>query len=844
MTSSNQIKVQQAFYGEVNNGHGCLFSTIEDSSLNAFLIAFTDRPGAFPAGLEMMPYYSGMKYNGFYIFTLTFPDENARRGGIVFTHALILEVGDLEHINNLENLFRLFCNEIPAERHSLTVLSFEQSKLNTSEFSETVPSYIIKSVQMLAGGKTPIVFCGDSEEFIKMMSAVWKGLPISFRSKISFTSGFVASNIDKTKTFIHFQGDLIDALHNIEHISGIDSAPETIEGVVEKFILKPQTDSNFEAFLSELNVDLTDWNILKFSAKAYEAYSEFLQLDNDALKQLIRFVAKISPNRINGKDIKDKQITALSDRVLTGQEYNVKSLRNLPLESFDSGELKIGTAVKSFVDHQFGIKTFNNNLIAEVLTIANGENPKIWWHTAVLAGLHAAIASKKASCFQNIWSLLAGTDEVYSIILDSLPYTSEYEDLLVKNMPKDISAHVAEKLIVIANTRRWQILHANLLLAYLPAEDALLKQFAFEKEIARETFEGTDMILLKVTDNDLLEIALQTRDDYFINEFVKRILLNAVLLNDLDIRNQLWVHIWSLSLEQTNDLDYGIVDLPEKIEILINEISEGKAVPELIIKKIAESPFADLTRIKNRANVWKYLKSDPLSLFLDATANSLLKDIASIGFSGVQLEVELNSFIASDQFMTGFLRKHKDDLDTVLALYEQIPNLKDRFLSDYIRYFSGSIKDLQSERLGNLVRIKGYSDTAYALFQKAKSSNSYRIALNKCRGLLNLSFLDRLMYGHLFGQSLSREEIYSAFAEICIELYPKGPEDSDIWNRAGGDISKLFDSRSREQNWKAAINLLKNGGGGIKISVQALIKTMMEDFPNNPQLKHIINTFK
>lgn len=845
MTNTKQIKVQQAFYGELKKGHGCLDTTVEDSSLNAYLTAFTDRPGALPAGMKLKPYYSGTKYDRYYIFTLTFPDDNASRGGIVFTHALIFEVDDLEYINNLAYVFSLFCKEIPTEWNPLAELSVEGFRFALAGFPETFPKYTIRTVQLLTGGALPIVFCGDSDEFIKLIAAIWGGLATPFRSIISFTAGFAPSSIDKTKTFIHFQSDLIDSLINTAFVSGDDSEEMATDSPIEKFILTPQTDRKFETFLSKLKVDITSWNILNFSAKAYEEYSNVQTLDNDSLKQLIRLIAKISPKQSDGNDIKTKLIDALQQRVLKGQESHIKSLRNLPLASFPLGEEKIVNALLYFIENELQAEDlFRDELIAEAINIVNSETDKNWWHEVTLCALQNGIRSKSDTCFRNLWKLLNSLEDSLPIVLDSIPPGVEYEYLLIKNMPLDISQVFAEKLIGFTTVRHWSRLRSNLLVTYLPPEQALLEQFAFEKKIKSTALEGTKMIIPKVSSDNLQEIVLKTKEAFFVDEFVARLLVDSALLNDLDIKEPFWLEIWGRSLEHTDDLSYGVIDLPEKIEFLLNEISEGRVISEVITKKIAESSFADLTNLKNRANIWRNIRTELASLFLNATAEGLLKDISSTGLSGIKLESELCSYIATDGFMTSFLSRYKKDIDTVLEVYEHIPKLRDRFLADYIKYFSRSLKEMQSERLGNLVKDKGFKETAWQIFQKAKFNNSYRIALNKCRSLISLNLLDRLMYGHLFGERLSKEEVYSALAEICIELYPKGPEDRDIWNRAEGDVSKLYESHSREQNWRTAINLLKNGGGGKKITVKLLLEIMIEDFPNNTQLKHIIKIFK
>lgn len=68
-------------------------------------------------------------------------------------------------------------------------------------------------------------------------------------------------------------------------------------------------------------------------------------------------------------------------------------------------------------------------------------------------------------------------------------------------------------------------------------------------------------------------------------------------------------------------------------------------------------------------------------------------------------------------------------------------------------------------------------------------------------------------------------------AELVI-LYPKGPEQDDIWKRAGGDISILTNSANRKSQWFNVIEKLYLGGGGKSISITSLMNEIKEDYPD------------
>jgi adenosylhomocysteine nucleosidase len=80
-------------------------------------------------------------------------------------------------------------------------------------------------------------------------------------------------------------------------------------------------------------------------------------------------------------------------------------------------------------------------------------------------------------------------------------------------------------------------------------------------------------------------------------------------------------------------------------------------------------------------------------------------------------------------------------------------------------------------------------------------------------------------------QTLEKEAVY---------LYPYGPQTAEIWSRAGGDLSALPMSGNGKGAWHSALRLLSQGGGGTAISFDSLLNQMIEDFPNNQDLKDLI----
>lgn len=83
------------------------------------------------------------------------------------------------------------------------------------------------------------------------------------------------------------------------------------------------------------------------------------------------------------------------------------------------------------------------------------------------------------------------------------------------------------------------------------------------------------------------------------------------------------------------------------------------------------------------------------------------------------------------------------------------------------------------------------------------------------------------------GISASANDDWQQLQELMSELYPGGPEDQSIWERAGGDRSKLTLNGSGQARWFSALRTLRLGGGGA-ISRTSLLHAVNEEFPHHP----------
>ena len=137
-----------------------------------------------------------------------------------------------------------------------------------------------------------------------------------------------------------------------------------------------------------------------------------------------------------------------------------------------------------------------------------------------------------------------------------------------------------------------------------------------------------------------------------------------------------------------------------------------------------------------------------------------------------------------------------------------------------------------SERLGTLVASQRWHSAANTLADLYSTRRRADLlpALRACSGLLGMFTRWRL------GVSAPTvTEKWAALEDAACDLYPAGPDDEQLWSRAGGKKSDLPGGfQSGAARWHAALSSVRFGG---RPKARELLVQMLKDFPDNEQLR-------
>jgi nucleoside phosphorylase len=157
-----------------------------------------------------------------------------------------------------------------------------------------------------------------------------------------------------------------------------------------------------------------------------------------------------------------------------------------------------------------------------------------------------------------------------------------------------------------------------------------------------------------------------------------------------------------------------------------------------------------------------------------------------------------------------------------------------------IRQNSGDAVAVDMEGIGFLVAsrpydldaivIRGISDLIDKKGETDQSGSQPLAVANAAA--FTFAIIDELYNLDAPTPDIGKLETRRKLVDALTRLYPQGPEQSDIWARAGGDVSILVNAMSRESQWFSAIEKLSLGGGGSSITLKTLLDEVTVDFPN------------
>lgn len=187
----------------------------------------------------------------------------------------------------------------------------------------------------------------------------------------------------------------------------------------------------------------------------------------------------------------------------------------------------------------------------------------------------------------------------------------------------------------------------------------------------------------------------------------------------------------------------------------------------------------------------------------------------------LQLDVMPKSFVAP------IAAGEKVVSSTKTEIYKNIKN----FLSDALAVEMEGAGFLQAVRVfaSQGIVIRGISDLLEKK-EEADNAGSQPVAASNAIAFA-FQMVIELLRSTEPSVKLETNKDKNTIVEKLSLLYELGPEDNNIWKRAGGNVSILSNNVNRQTQWHNAIDILSKGGGG-NITIESLINEVKKDFPD------------
>ena len=159
---------------------------------------------------------------------------------------------------------------------------------------------------------------------------------------------------------------------------------------------------------------------------------------------------------------------------------------------------------------------------------------------------------------------------------------------------------------------------------------------------------------------------------------------------------------------------------------------------------------------------------------------------------------------------------------------------EDRFLRllDGMILRTSALTASDAAAIGRLILERAWVQAASDMVGQYKAGRlDVRPTLRACYDLL--SPWDRFILGLT---PIPASEKWKILESVAANLYPGGPDDYELWERAGGNNADLASGGDGRTRWGKAIRSM---WGGKQPAPYALLRIMRDDYPNNEQVSHL-----
>ncbi|MCW3701434.1 effector-associated domain EAD1-containing protein [Burkholderia cenocepacia] len=817
------MRIEQAIYGEVpGRGHG-LRASSPNASIAAAIASKLDLPDSVPPGIQAWsPFVRGFPIDRHYVLARTFLDPSASRGGMVLTHALIASLDDMSNIGSLATLFEQLAGSVTDCPSSVATLELEIASSVHGPATDLIGTANALTAQSVA----PVVRLGV-EGFEHLIDSLWSNLWPALRRTFAFRLSFGPNDVIEhpSPALVCTPEQLQARWTKHRMVQSDDQIPSSESARV----LCGQRDVQpILALAKDLGLEVHTLRELSRLERLHTLLSNGESFDD--LLGAIRLADGLSNQPKLGASIKDKLIDRFALLIPDLDCKQLLPLRNLALSGFANTQ-QLWSAVELLVSN-LGFAPAEDSDLMEMVRASVDENLALPpWRAAVTAGLSTAARRDKSTIFLAIWRWAELGQTAFAAAVSTLPTDPSVEQRLAGEAPRTLRVATPAALLPPLLKKGWWTAYGAVLASTLPPLDAAGQQLKVDKDPGHSA--GLRSAVRYASPPQMLECALAYQDLRLVGLCADLAATHPQMLANIRCDNVTEQKVWGAAIGKNSSLWNAPSNAISARDTVMAQLAEGLPVDTGLLDALALTPLADLSATPERAQLWSLLPTSQRDHYLEATASGWL-EVAATGAVVTRPEPPLERAILASSSLLIVLERSSVKVDARLAIVTALPS----FLEDtFITWLSNLLREVRilshpnSEQLGTLIASRRWERAAkYLSSRLADHRPDLMPGLRLCADLL--SFHMRWKFGI---SKPSATEKWSAFEVEARELYPHGPDSSELWSRAGGKNSDLPGwSLNGATRWHTALNSIRYGG---RPTMRELVAVMCQDFPLNEKLR-------
>ncbi len=791
-----------------------------DESFARSIASKLDLPDTAPPGVSWSPFVSGFTHGERYVLARTFADTGASRAGMVLAHALIMPTKELVQCRNLSPLFGRLIQSVS---QAVTPSGFN---LERDEGAPDRARDLIGAANALSNRPSgPVVRLG-MEGFEALVTSLWANLWPEARTTFSFRLSFGPADIPgyQAPTLVCSPESLQARWTRYFVLRGDD---ESTVSQAAGYIAGEISPTPLLDFARNIGADLRQLSQLPLLDHAHTLLSKKGGI-NDVLPA-VRLLDKLSPDSAMGNDKKRSIITRLTAHVTSANPEQILAMRNLALTGFPAAP-GLWKAIERWLVAQPFEHAHDGSMIQIAASATSNDTAVEAWRKAVERGVATSARHEESELPNAIWRWADMRPDLLNAIFMLLPDEYPVELRLASATPTKMAPALANNALQIALKRQWLVVHGALVSAIASPIEAARRQLAVDD--CGSNTDGVEFALRTASPVQLLECAVQLRDRRLVDLAADAIAAAPVTFSGALCRDIVEQMIWDAMIR----LDAGLWEAPSDPfaarDTVLNGVIQGVKVHMPLIESLARTPLADLYDFPHREQLWATVSDE----YLEATADGWLRRSAEGNVSGA-LDELLRTTVLSKAELDAILLDRSTEISVAVRIVEALDGFDEQRFLAWFRTLLSQGRALPiggMEALGKLVLKRSWHRVVTEMVSRYYSRPSeIRPALRASSPML--SIMTRWLYDL---SAPTTSEKWRSFAHLAAELCPGGPDQDELWYRAGGRNSDLAKNGSGLSTWLTAASQMRNGREPTPYNI---LQEMLQDYPGNEALHLLKN---